>query len=258
MADIVGIPFDAVQQVCLSPLAYTKGTDFKPAERPTPTRSSTGTPGSRGRAAAGRRPGGHGLHAARRGRRAVRRRLPRPPPPCRAHRCSRWARTAGGRRCGSAPRRARRAPCVFAVDHHRGSEENQAGWDVARPVARRRRARGDGHPADASAARSSTAGLEDVVVAVVGPVARRRRALAHAAGAVLHRRRPRRRAGPRRLRRLDAPRGARRARWPSTTCSPIRPTAAARPTRTSTCRRWPVAASPRCRRRGSLRVLRRA
>ena len=34
VADIVGIPFDTVQQACLSPLAYTKGTDFKPAARP--------------------------------------------------------------------------------------------------------------------------------------------------------------------------------------------------------------------------------
>lgn len=34
VADIVGIPFDQVQQICLSPLAYTKGTDFKPAARP--------------------------------------------------------------------------------------------------------------------------------------------------------------------------------------------------------------------------------
>jgi nitroreductase len=36
VADIVGIPFDSVQQVCLSPLAYTVGTDFKPAKRPDP------------------------------------------------------------------------------------------------------------------------------------------------------------------------------------------------------------------------------
>ncbi len=36
IADIVGIPFDTVQQVCLSPLAYTLGTDFKPAVRPEP------------------------------------------------------------------------------------------------------------------------------------------------------------------------------------------------------------------------------
>jgi nitroreductase len=34
IAEIVGIPFDTVQQVCLSPLAYTVGTDFKPAVRP--------------------------------------------------------------------------------------------------------------------------------------------------------------------------------------------------------------------------------
>jgi nitroreductase len=36
VADIVGIPFDSVQQACLSPLAFTKGTDFKPAMRPAP------------------------------------------------------------------------------------------------------------------------------------------------------------------------------------------------------------------------------
>jgi nitroreductase len=36
VANIVGIPFDSVQQVCLTPLAYTLGTDFKPAMRPDP------------------------------------------------------------------------------------------------------------------------------------------------------------------------------------------------------------------------------
>lgn len=36
VADIVGIPFETVQQVCLSPLAYTVGTEFKPAMRPDP------------------------------------------------------------------------------------------------------------------------------------------------------------------------------------------------------------------------------
>jgi nitroreductase len=36
VADIVDIPFDTVQQVCLTPLAFTKGTDFKPALRPDP------------------------------------------------------------------------------------------------------------------------------------------------------------------------------------------------------------------------------
>ena len=34
VADVLGIPFDTVQQVCLSPLAFTVGTDFKPAARP--------------------------------------------------------------------------------------------------------------------------------------------------------------------------------------------------------------------------------
>jgi nitroreductase len=36
VAEIVGIPFDEVQQVCHTPLAYTIGTDFKPAGRPAP------------------------------------------------------------------------------------------------------------------------------------------------------------------------------------------------------------------------------
>lgn len=33
-AEVLGIPFDQVQQVCMSPLAYTIGTDFRPASRP--------------------------------------------------------------------------------------------------------------------------------------------------------------------------------------------------------------------------------
>ena len=36
IADVVGIPFDEVQQACLSPLAHTVGTDFKQAMRPDP------------------------------------------------------------------------------------------------------------------------------------------------------------------------------------------------------------------------------
>lgn len=36
VADVVGIPLATVQQACLSPLAYTLGTDFKPAVRPAP------------------------------------------------------------------------------------------------------------------------------------------------------------------------------------------------------------------------------
>ncbi|HEY7628644.1 MAG TPA: nitroreductase family protein [Ilumatobacteraceae bacterium] len=34
VAEIVQIPFDTTQQVCLTPVAFTKGTDFKPALRP--------------------------------------------------------------------------------------------------------------------------------------------------------------------------------------------------------------------------------
>ena len=33
-ADVLGIPFDKVQQWALSPVAFTSGTDFKPATRP--------------------------------------------------------------------------------------------------------------------------------------------------------------------------------------------------------------------------------
>jgi hypothetical protein len=33
-AEVLGIPFEQVQQVCMSPLAFTIGTDFRPASRP--------------------------------------------------------------------------------------------------------------------------------------------------------------------------------------------------------------------------------
>lgn len=36
IADVVGIPYDDVQQACLSPLAHTIGDEFKPARRPDP------------------------------------------------------------------------------------------------------------------------------------------------------------------------------------------------------------------------------
>jgi nitroreductase len=36
VADVLGIPYDTVQQVCLSPLAHTLGTEFQPALRPEP------------------------------------------------------------------------------------------------------------------------------------------------------------------------------------------------------------------------------
>ena len=35
-AEVLGIPYDEVTQVCLTPVAYTKGTSFKPAMRPDP------------------------------------------------------------------------------------------------------------------------------------------------------------------------------------------------------------------------------
>lgn len=36
VADIIGVSYADTQQVCLTPLAFTKGTDFKPALRPDP------------------------------------------------------------------------------------------------------------------------------------------------------------------------------------------------------------------------------
>jgi nitroreductase len=36
VAEIVDIPYDTVQQACLTPLAFTKGTNFQPAVRPDP------------------------------------------------------------------------------------------------------------------------------------------------------------------------------------------------------------------------------
>lgn len=36
VAEILGIPYATTQQVCLTPVAYTTGTDFKPALRPDP------------------------------------------------------------------------------------------------------------------------------------------------------------------------------------------------------------------------------
>ena len=92
---------------------------------------------------------------------------------------------------------------VFTVDHHRGSEENQAGWEHhdptlvdaelglmdTLPVFRRTLAR---------------AGLEDQVVAVVGRSTTVAALLAHAAVAAVHRRRARRGARPERLHGLGA------------------------------------------------------
>ena len=61
-----------------------------------------------------------------------------------------------------------RSTVVFAVDHHRGSEENQAGWEHHDPtVVDPRTGKMDTLPMFRSTIHD--AGLEDVVVAVVGP-----------------------------------------------------------------------------------------
>ena len=75
--------------------------------------------------------------------------------------------------------------------------------------------------------------------------------LGHAPGLPLHRRRPRRGAGSRRLRALDAARASPAARSASTTSSPTRPTAAARRTSRSTSLRWPAGGSRRSRPSGA-------
>ena len=92
---------------------------------------------------------------------------------------------------------------VFTVDHHRGSEENQAGWEHH-----------DASLVDAESGLMDTlptfrrtierAGLEDQVVAVVGRSTTVVRPLAYAAVAAVHRRRTRRGARPGRLRRVRA------------------------------------------------------
>ena len=98
---------------------------------------------------------------------------------------------------------------VYAVDHHHGSEENQAGWEHHDPtVVDARTGRMDTLPT--FRATIDDAGLEDVVVGVVG----------RSAIVAVHWRTPVAllfidgghgvRAGPRRLRRVDAARRPRR------------------------------------------------
>src|SRR5436190_16403749 len=57
---------------------------------------------------------------------------------------------------------------VFAVDHHRGSEENQAGWEWHDPTVVDART-GEMDTLPSFRATIHDAGMEDVVVAVVGP-----------------------------------------------------------------------------------------
>ena len=76
-----------------------------------------------------------------------------------------------------------------------------AGLGVARARPRRPRRRADGHAAVLPAHGARRRRSRTSVVAVVGHVARGRGRLGDAAGVPVHRRRPRRRAGPGRLRR---------------------------------------------------------
>ena len=88
---------------------------------------------------------------------------------------------------------------VFTVDHHRGSEENQAGWEHHDPTL----VDGESGLMDTLPTFRRTiarAGLEDQVVAVVGQVHHGLGELAHPAVAAVHRRRPRGGACPERLR----------------------------------------------------------
>ena len=49
MAELLGIPYERYTQAGLFPIAYTIGTDFKPAARLPAADLSTSTPGDRAR-----------------------------------------------------------------------------------------------------------------------------------------------------------------------------------------------------------------
>ena len=114
-------------------------------------------------------------------------------------RCSRSGRTAASRPSTSARRHATGGTIVYTVDHHRGSEENQAGWEHH-----------DERLVDPRTGRMDTlpffrrtiedAGLEDVVVAVIGASPTVAAHWATPLGSGVHRRRPRVRRRARRLR----------------------------------------------------------
>ena len=131
---------------------------------------------------------------------------------------------------------------VFAVDHHRGSEENQAGLGAPRPDGRRRRDRPDGHAAVLPARPSTTPGSRTTSSPSSGGRRSSPRYWPTPAALVfidgghgVEPARPTTRAG-----RRTSPSAA---RWRSTTCSPTRPTAAGRRTSRSSCRPWRAAAS---------------
>ena len=136
---------------------------------------------------------------------------------------------------------------LFAVDHHRGSEENQPGWEWHDATLVDPGRRQDGHAAALPA--------HDPRCRVGGRGRRRRRSvpgrrrpLAHAARLLLHRRRSWCRAGPRRLRGLDATRRTPRLprdprcvpgserRWASAVRGDL-PAGAARADGSASCRR---------------------
>ncbi len=82
---------------------------------------------------AGPRPGGQGVHARRRGPGPARGRAGRGPDRARA-RCSRSGPTAASRPCISGRPPEAGGDRLVSVDHHRGSEENQAGWEHHDPT----------------------------------------------------------------------------------------------------------------------------
>ena len=153
---------------------------------------------------------------------------------------------AAARACGTV---------LFAVDHHRGSEENQAGWEHHDPsVVDPRTGRMDTLPIFRTTIHE--AGLEDVVIAVVGQSPTVARYWATPLSFAVHRRWSRRGAGPTRLRGLVDSMWRSAARWRSTTCFPTPQTAADRRTSRSTCRRCSSGLFEEIGVTGSLRLLR--
>ena len=144
---------------------------------------------------------------------------------------------------------------LFSVDHHRGSEELQAGWPDHDPeVVDHATGPIDTLPWARRTLRD--AGLEDDVVLVVGESVDGRPGVARAVVAAVHRRRPWRGGGVGGLPRLGCPRWPWAARWPSTTCSPT-PKTAARCRTTSTAAALTSGEFEESGATGSLRLLRR-
>ena len=88
--------------------------------------------------------------------------------PSAARRCSRSAATAASRRSTSAPPPRERDTVLFALDHHRGSEENQPGWEWHEPDLVDPERRDASTRCRAFRRTIHDAGLEASVVALVG------------------------------------------------------------------------------------------